>query len=578
MEPPEHAVSADDPEVAEHERDTAAEFDGVDEVPATNDPDCVVTQLTDHRRSRRRHGRHGGPVECFGSHDGSAGHSGLSAPSTAGYGEPVVDPAAASDLSARPTGSGLFRAVALILASDLPGQPQAPRSAMDTVLGSRMRVAGTLSAEAAASHTAALIVALLHSGQAEEAADLADREGMFALHRVAGTAPAATQSACYSVLAEAYFFVGRLRDSVACGRFARSYAEEAADDGCLFRAMGVLACALAMSGDISAARKHVDAATELGEPAGWLNHHSAGFLLFAEILLLARSADASNIERAIENLTLIGGNDVLLRCVTRYCIVILQSVRHEFRELMASTRLMVQGTDAPSYPSYMRDLATSMEAIGHIQLGDPGTALTVLAGRTSTPEHSVCFEVVRATAYLQLGHFREVIDITDGCVGGHREHSIGTLVSVLLRRAMAYEALGLHASADAEYSHANHIALDSGLLSATLGIDVPALRLLFDRMAANQPEFSARVLERVPNDSKFPVAPKVDFERPQLTKREVVLGERLMTELSMREIADEQHVSINTVKSQVRTLYRKLGVTSREEAAFQWRRLGLHRA
>ncbi len=107
-----------------------------------------------------------------------------------------------------------------------------------------------MSAEAATNYTTALIWSLLYSGRAKDAADLADREGMLALHRVAATAPPCTNSASYSVLAETYLFNGRLRDSVACARFACDYAIEAADDGCLFRALGVLTAALAMNGDI----------------------------------------------------------------------------------------------------------------------------------------------------------------------------------------------------------------------------------------------------------------------------------------------------------------------------------------
>ena len=40
----------------------------------------------------------------------------------------------------------------------------------------------------------------------------------------------------------------------------------------------------------------------------------------------------------------------------------------------------------------------------------------------------------------------------------------------------------------------------------------------------------------------------------------------LPTHLSFREIADEHFVSANTVKTQARSIYRKLGVSSRAEA------------
>jgi LuxR family maltose regulon positive regulatory protein len=60
-----------------------------------------------------------------------------------------------------------------------------------------------------------------------------------------------------------------------------------------------------------------------------------------------------------------------------------------------------------------------------------------------------------------------------------------------------------------------------------------------------------------------------------LTTREVAVLRLLPTQLSTREIAHELHVSVNTVRSQVRAIYRKLNVTSRSEAVIQARQLGL---
>jgi LuxR family maltose regulon positive regulatory protein len=51
-----------------------------------------------------------------------------------------------------------------------------------------------------------------------------------------------------------------------------------------------------------------------------------------------------------------------------------------------------------------------------------------------------------------------------------------------------------------------------------------------------------------------------------LTKRERNVLRLLNSELSLREIAAELFVSYNTVKSQTRAVYRKLGVSTRAEA------------
>jgi LuxR family transcriptional regulator, maltose regulon positive regulatory protein len=60
-----------------------------------------------------------------------------------------------------------------------------------------------------------------------------------------------------------------------------------------------------------------------------------------------------------------------------------------------------------------------------------------------------------------------------------------------------------------------------------------------------------------------------------LTERELVVLRLLPTRLSTPEISQELHVSINTVRSQVQAIYRKLDVSSRAEAVARARQLGL---
>ncbi|RPE85210.1 ATP/maltotriose-dependent transcriptional regulator MalT [Curtobacterium sp. PhB137] len=60
-----------------------------------------------------------------------------------------------------------------------------------------------------------------------------------------------------------------------------------------------------------------------------------------------------------------------------------------------------------------------------------------------------------------------------------------------------------------------------------------------------------------------------------LSERESVVLGLLAAPDSVPEIASELHVSVNTVKTQVRSVYRKLGVSTRREAVEQGRSLGL---
>jgi LuxR family maltose regulon positive regulatory protein len=61
----------------------------------------------------------------------------------------------------------------------------------------------------------------------------------------------------------------------------------------------------------------------------------------------------------------------------------------------------------------------------------------------------------------------------------------------------------------------------------------------------------------------------------KLTERELAVLRLFDGELSHRQIGENLFVSINTIKSHVRSIYRKLGVSSREEALQQAREQAL---
>ena len=60
-----------------------------------------------------------------------------------------------------------------------------------------------------------------------------------------------------------------------------------------------------------------------------------------------------------------------------------------------------------------------------------------------------------------------------------------------------------------------------------------------------------------------------------LSEREMSILRYLPSRLSNREIGDELYVSLNTVKSHLKTIYRKLDVDRRDEAVRRARQLGL---
>jgi len=60
-----------------------------------------------------------------------------------------------------------------------------------------------------------------------------------------------------------------------------------------------------------------------------------------------------------------------------------------------------------------------------------------------------------------------------------------------------------------------------------------------------------------------------------LTERELVVLRYLTSRLTTSEIAQEMYVSVNTVRTHTKAVYRKLGVGSRQDAVAEAHRVGI---
>lgn len=85
----------------------------------------------------------------------------------------------------------------------------------------------------------------------------------------------------------------------------------------------------------------------------------------------------------------------------------------------------------------------------------------------------------------------------------------------------------------------------------------------------------AELLEQLAAESESELGPRDDVARGELSPAEQRVLQLLMTKLTQREIANELYVSLNTVKTHARVIYRKLGVGSRTAAVAAARELNL---
>jgi LuxR family maltose regulon positive regulatory protein len=116
-------------------------------------------------------------------------------------------------------------------------------------------------------------------------------------------------------------------------------------------------------------------------------------------------------------------------------------------------------------------------------------------------------------------------------------------------------------------------ALARGIAVDYVGMLLAALEDgMKDEKLALSPVLSAA--ERLPKGRKTKPPPSSSLVEP-LSDREVQILRCMAGRLSNREIADELHLSVNTVKWYARNIYSKLGVGKRREAVDRARELGV---
>ena len=149
-------------------------------------------------------------------------------------------------------------------------------------------------------------------------------------------------------------------------------------------------------------------------------------------------------------------------------------------------------------------------------------------------------------------------------------------ITALLVAAVANRRLGAADDAAALLEHALAIAEPHSAFRPFLeaGMGVHSAIAILIPPASRAVAFAARVRERFA--CQLPASgTRADVESPPLTLSELAVLRLLPSYLTNQEIADALFLSVNTVKTHLRSVYRKLGVTSRRAAIARGRRLHL---
>jgi LuxR family maltose regulon positive regulatory protein len=288
-------------------------------------------------------------------------------------------------------------------------------------------------------------------------------------------------------------------------------------------------------GDLAAAERYLDLATACRpEPA-----ISVTIALSRAVVTHAKGDPAAGLE------TLRGAQQELQRLNGPY--VLAASLREWEARLLTATgrveqaRALLPSSDEPS----------------------PGSAATLAA---------------RAELQLAEGDAAGAVATLAPCLGGSASplFAYQTLETLLLD-AVARQRLGDHDRAATSVEHALQVAEPEGYRQVfwNLGEEVHLLLSRQRERGTAHPQLLTELLDRPdsaagPSSFSLPVA----LVAPLTDREQAVLG-LLDSELSTRQMADELFVSVNTIKSHLRSIYRKLDASRRSDAVRRARHLRL---
>jgi DNA-binding NarL/FixJ family response regulator len=323
-------------------------------------------------------------------------------------------------------------------------------------------------------------------------------------------------------------------------------------------------------GDFGSAQRYSELARVASGSSGLLESRFGAAALVVEVLIAVeqdRLGDALELAAAA-NAAASGSDWEPLALYAEAATAIISERYVEGLELL---RRSLQLWRAWPNPGGIATMVEGLRATMLLRLGETDAAWDILLTLQPTQHHANC--PGRFVSHLRLitGDIAGALAALRECDALGDAHSSRTLVDVLLIKGAANYMLGSLASSD--------VAVDRGLLLAGRNrVRIP-FRLIptetMDAMLARAvvrtqpPEVAAILVDARGGGTNL-------SPRSALSEREREIVQLLARHRSVAAIAEDLYISVNTVKSHVKSAYRKLEVTSRSDAIRRARELGLH--
>jgi LuxR family transcriptional regulator, maltose regulon positive regulatory protein len=375
--------------------------------------------------------------------------------------------------------------------------------------------------------------------------------------------------------------------------------------------LGGMGTAELWTGDAVAAEKHLRAAVDANQWSGLLRPHLNAASQLALLLAERGDLDSAQAEAqaAVRRATEAGWAESA-QAVSAYLSLARVSLDRSEPEDVDRWLGRIAEVEAVAPEPHVQLAAVELGALRRVDAGDWEAARTTLRATTgladgAPPALADRLVLVEAELLRRSGDLRQAADVLARLKGPARpqvahararlhlacgdasaaEQSLALLPPVpgTVRQRVDGDILRTLIAAERDQDAALQLLEDALLAAAPLGmrrpflLEAPGLRSLLGRRieaGTGVAGFAVDLLRRMTGRHDRPPAAPVPLVEA-LTEREQVVLRYLASTLSNAEIAAELYLSVNTVKTHQRMVYRKLGAAGRRDAVRRAKQHGL---
>jgi DNA-binding CsgD family transcriptional regulator/tetratricopeptide (TPR) repeat protein len=224
-------------------------------------------------------------------------------------------------------------------------------------------------------------------------------------------------------------------------------------------------------------------------------------------------------------------------------------------------------------PVTVRTLCEGMRGTLLMHLGELDEAVEIIDRLSPTQNHANCPARFVAGIRFKAGDSRGCLAALADCERMGEDHSSRTMIDVLLLKAAAHYDLGSTVIADIAFDRALLFVMKTRMRTPFTLVPGPTMQWMVSRAAdRSQPDGVHAILDEL----RAGLGGQPYGVVEPLSERERDVAQHLYLDKTLSEIAADLFISTNTVKTHVRSIYRKLEASNRKEAVRRVRELGLY--